>query len=134
MLIGMFVRTGEIIYWNELTDSPSSLFDMNFTTSQTKNDVTKLPWWRWQVPLKWLWLRSNFCCSALINGYYMMFSDMGFGFGYLLLWRYSCLPLIFLPVYYTSALFEIQKSNWRIVIEKYVRWFVLWFILHVQFG
>lgn len=54
----------------------------------------------------------------------MMFSVVVFGFGYLLLWHYSCLPLTFLPVYYTSALFEIQKYNWRKVIEKYVKWFV----------
>lgn len=42
----MFIRTGEVIYWNELTDSPvlPSFFDMNFTTSQMKNDVAKLPW------------------------------------------------------------------------------------------
>lgn len=42
--MGMFIRTGEVIYWNELIDFLHSpfLFDMNFTTSQMKNDVAKL--------------------------------------------------------------------------------------------
>ena len=40
--MGMFIRTGEVIYWNELTFSiPPFLSDMNFTTLQMKNDVAK---------------------------------------------------------------------------------------------
>lgn len=87
-------------------------FDMNFTTSQMKNDVAKLPWRSRQIPLNDYDSEvTSSCCSNLINGYYMTFSDMVFGFGYLLLWHYSCLPLfIFASVLYLSPIWR-QKSD-----------------------
>lgn len=118
--MGMFIRTGEVIYWNELTDFLHSpfLFDMNFTPSQMKNDVAELPWRSWQIPLNDYDLEVTFsCCSNPINGYYKTFSDMVFGFRYLLLWHYSCLPLYFCQCTYTSVLFEKTNLIERRLIE-----------------
>lgn len=113
-----FIRTGEVIYWNELTSSiPPSFLTWILTPSQMKNDVAKLPWRSWQIPLNDYDLEVTFsCCSNLINGYYKTFSDMVFGFRYVTLALFLFASL-FLPVYYTSVLFEKTNLIERRLIE-----------------